>query len=167
MSVLSQAPIPFPSEVEVARLIAIPTPPPSPLTPLSSLLHQIPSPPLPLPSLPLPPPSSPLLLPSTNRRSGIPEAVLPPWKRLCLAPGPRFEVGESSSAAAAMPTRDYRADYGFISTLDAELRCERVREMGYGINDVWEDPAEATKEVPPTTMAELSQRVTDFVTTVR
>ncbi|GJW79074.1 hypothetical protein Tco_0140756, partial [Tanacetum coccineum] len=72
--------------------------------------------PLPLPS----PPLSPLLLPSTDHRSDIPEAVFPPWKRLCLSPGPRFEVGESSSTAR--PTGGYRADYGFIGTLDAELR---------------------------------------------
>ncbi|GJR14892.1 hypothetical protein Tco_0252831 [Tanacetum coccineum] len=38
---------------EVARLLAIPTPPPSPLSPLSSPLPQIPSPPLPV-SPPLP-----------------------------------------------------------------------------------------------------------------
>ncbi|GKC28426.1 hypothetical protein Tco_1035720 [Tanacetum coccineum] len=52
MSVRSQAPILFPSEAEVARLLALPTPPPSPLTSLSSPLPQIPSPPLPLPSPP-------------------------------------------------------------------------------------------------------------------
>ncbi|GJY03000.1 hypothetical protein Tco_0361152 [Tanacetum coccineum] len=38
MFVRSQAPIPFPSEAEVDRLLALPTPPPSPLTPLSSPL---------------------------------------------------------------------------------------------------------------------------------
>ncbi|GJU36867.1 hypothetical protein Tco_1185221 [Tanacetum coccineum] len=162
MYVRSQAPIPFPPEAEVARLLAIPTPPPSPLTPLSSPLPQIPSPPLPEPSpptnltyaeaplgyraagirlgaaspLPLPPLSSPLLLPSTNRRSDIPEVLLPPQKRLCIALGPRFEVRESSSAAATRPIRGHRADYGFIDTLYAELIRDRVREMGYGIIDV-------------------------------
>ncbi|GKA81995.1 hypothetical protein Tco_0788743 [Tanacetum coccineum] len=57
------SPIPFPSEAEVARLLAIPTPPPSPLTPLSSLLPQIPS-----------PPSSPLL-PPVDRREEVPETM--------------------------------------------------------------------------------------------
>ncbi|GJU72275.1 reverse transcriptase domain-containing protein [Tanacetum coccineum] len=38
ISVQSHAPIPFPSEAEVARILALPTPPPSPLTPLSSPL---------------------------------------------------------------------------------------------------------------------------------
>ncbi|GJX89355.1 hypothetical protein Tco_0341369 [Tanacetum coccineum] len=166
MFVRTHAPIPFPSEAEVARLLAIPIPPPSSLTSLSSQLPQIPSPPLPLSSSPLPPPSSPLLLPSTDLRADIPKAVLPPRKRLCLAPGPRFKVRESSSTVVR-PTGGYRADYGFIGTLDTELRCDRVREMGYGITDVWEDPTEATEDVPPTTVAELSQRVTDLVTTIR
>ncbi|GJZ07115.1 hypothetical protein Tco_0540908 [Tanacetum coccineum] len=43
--VRSQAPILFPSEVEVARLLSLPTLPPSPLTPLSSPFFQIPPPP--------------------------------------------------------------------------------------------------------------------------
>ncbi|GJS41489.1 hypothetical protein Tco_0566532 [Tanacetum coccineum] len=44
----SGTPIPFPFEEEVARLLALPTPPPSSLTPLSSPLPQIP----PLPTSP-------------------------------------------------------------------------------------------------------------------
>nr|GEW51778.1 putative reverse transcriptase domain-containing protein [Tanacetum cinerariifolium] len=61
MSVRAQTPILLPSEIEVARLLAIPTLPPSPLSPLSSPLPpilsplpQILSPPLPISSLPLP-----------------------------------------------------------------------------------------------------------------
>ncbi|GKA84780.1 hypothetical protein Tco_0806434 [Tanacetum coccineum] len=214
-------------EAEVDRLLAIPTPPPSPLTLLSSPLPQIPLPPplvssspLPLPSplttsptdagaplgyriaeirlrtasppplplslpLPLPPPiilpctkasiflmraaapstyilaprlrtppsgtppilpiplptsSLPLPLPSTDRRADVPKAVLPPQKRLCIALGPRFVVGECSSIAAARPTRGFKADY---------------------------DPTEAGEEIPPTNLAELSQRVIDFVNIVR
>nr|GFC90581.1 hypothetical protein [Tanacetum cinerariifolium] len=41
MSIRAQKPISFPSEVEVDRLLTIPTPPPSPLTPLSSPLPRI------------------------------------------------------------------------------------------------------------------------------
>ncbi|GKF80231.1 hypothetical protein Tco_0238833, partial [Tanacetum coccineum] len=64
------------------------------------------------PILPIPLSTSllPLPLPSTDRRAIIPEAVLPPRKRLCIAPGPRFEVRESSSAAAARSTRGFRID---------------------------------------------------------
>ncbi|GKE46685.1 hypothetical protein Tco_1477943, partial [Tanacetum coccineum] len=66
MSIRDEPPIPFWSEVEVARLLAIPLPPPSPLSLWSSPLPQIPSPPLPvsppllvLPPLPISPPPLP------------------------------------------------------------------------------------------------------------
>ncbi|GJS50055.1 putative reverse transcriptase domain-containing protein [Tanacetum coccineum] len=49
-------PVSLPSDTEVARLLAIPTQPPSPLSPWSSPLPQIPSPPLPVSP---PPPASP------------------------------------------------------------------------------------------------------------
>ncbi|GKF92431.1 hypothetical protein Tco_0279150, partial [Tanacetum coccineum] len=50
MSIRDQSPTPFWSEAEVDRLLAIRTPPPSILTPLSSPLPQLPSPPLPVSS---------------------------------------------------------------------------------------------------------------------
>ncbi|GKA19119.1 hypothetical protein Tco_0699034 [Tanacetum coccineum] len=56
MSIRAQTPIPFPSKEVVDRLLAIPTPPPSLLIPLSSPLPQIHSPPFPVPS---PPTTSP------------------------------------------------------------------------------------------------------------
>nr|GEY20725.1 ribonuclease H-like domain-containing protein [Tanacetum cinerariifolium] len=120
------------------------------------------------PILPIPLPTSllPLPLPSTDRREDVPEAVLPPWKRLCIALGLRFEVGKSSFAAAARSTRGFRVDYGFVGTLNAEIRHDPDREVGYGITNVWVDLTEAAKEIPPTTLAELSQRLTDFVTTL-
>ncbi|GKB84280.1 hypothetical protein Tco_0956552 [Tanacetum coccineum] len=70
ISIRDEPPTPFWSDTEVARLLAIPTPPPSPLSPWSSPLPQIPSPPLPpilsplpvSPPLPVssPPPASPI-----------------------------------------------------------------------------------------------------------
>ncbi|GKF11509.1 hypothetical protein Tco_0049435, partial [Tanacetum coccineum] len=55
-----------------------------------------------LPPLPISVPTSspPLLLPSASRREDRPEVILPPRKRLGIALGPRYEVGESLSAAA-------------------------------------------------------------------
>ncbi|GJX68338.1 putative reverse transcriptase domain-containing protein [Tanacetum coccineum] len=55
MSIRPHAPAPFLSEEVAERLLALPTPPPSPLSPYSSPLPQIPSPPLPIPS---PPPNA-------------------------------------------------------------------------------------------------------------
>nr|GFA47481.1 hypothetical protein [Tanacetum cinerariifolium] len=59
------------------------------------------------------PPSQP---PSASRREDRPEVTLPPRKRLDIALGLRYEVGESSSAAAARPAGGLRADYGFVAT---------------------------------------------------
>ncbi|GKF26832.1 hypothetical protein Tco_0082726, partial [Tanacetum coccineum] len=115
------APVPTParSDLEVARLLTISTPPSSPLSPWSSLLPQIPSPPLPpilsplpvsppllhIPSPPLPVSSPvPVLYPSPPaspiRSEDRPEVTLPPRKRLGITLGPAYEVEESSSAAA-------------------------------------------------------------------
>nr|GFD58421.1 hypothetical protein [Tanacetum cinerariifolium] len=47
--------------------------------------------------------SPPLQLPSASRKEDRPEVTVPPRKRLGVALGPRYEVGESSSAAAARP----------------------------------------------------------------
>nr|GFD42156.1 hypothetical protein [Tanacetum cinerariifolium] len=41
-----------------------------------------------------------LQLPSASRREDRPEVTLPPQKRLDIVLSPRYEVGESSSAAA-------------------------------------------------------------------
>ncbi|GJZ64862.1 hypothetical protein Tco_0621558, partial [Tanacetum coccineum] len=113
-------------KARIAEYAAAPTPPPSPLSLWSSPLPHIPSPPLPPPpsSLHLPPPvPTSLPLPSSplvDRREDIPEAELPPRKRLCsTAPTSRYEMGESSTTVPR-PTRGHKADYGFISTMDAE-----------------------------------------------
>ncbi|GJS23103.1 hypothetical protein Tco_0451735 [Tanacetum coccineum] len=146
------------------------SPPPSPLTSLSYPLPQIPSPPLPLPSLlthtsptyakaplgyratmirsraasllPLSIPLLPLLLPATDCREDVPEADVPPQKRLCLTiPAPRFEVGENLAVAAArQPGLDvtHATDYGFVDM----------------------------EETTPTTLEAVNQRVTDLATTL-
>nr|GEU74664.1 hypothetical protein [Tanacetum cinerariifolium] len=121
----------------------------------------------PLLPIPLPTSSPPLLLPSTDCRADVLEVMLPPWKRLCIALDPRFKVRKCSSAPTARPTGGFRADYGFVSTLDAEITRDPDREIGYGITDVWEDPYEITEEILVTDVTEFGQRMTDFVTTGR
>ncbi|GJX74151.1 hypothetical protein Tco_0312746 [Tanacetum coccineum] len=107
----------------VARLLALPTPPPSPLTPLSSPLPQIPSPPLPVSSPPLPLPSPPTTSPTyVEAPLGYKAAEI------------QMRVGESSAAAAARQPGP---------TLEAVLRRDRVREIGYGIIDTWDEIVEA------------------------
>ncbi|GKE93297.1 hypothetical protein Tco_1574392 [Tanacetum coccineum] len=52
-----------------------------------------------------------------------------------IALGPRYEIRESSSAAVARPARSLRVDYGFVATMDREIRHDLERDVGYGIND--------------------------------
>ncbi|GJX89495.1 hypothetical protein Tco_0341509 [Tanacetum coccineum] len=198
ISIRDDPSISLPPREEVERLLALNTPPPSPLTPLSSPLPQIPSPPLPtsppasvLPAsppaspirplgyraamirlraetpstshpLPLPTSSPPLQLLSSDHRTDRPEITLPPRKRLGIDLGPRCEVGESSAAAAARPIGGRRADYGFVGTMDTEIRRQRAEEVGYGIRDVWVDPREAVEEVAPMTLEGVNTRVTEL-----
>ncbi|GKE94724.1 hypothetical protein Tco_1579579, partial [Tanacetum coccineum] len=160
ISIRAEPSISLPPREEVERLLALTTPPPLPLTPLSSPLPLIPSPPL-LPIRALIS-SPPVLLPSTKGRADRPEFCLPPRKRLCSTQGPRYEVGESSSAAAVRPTGGCRADYGFVDTMDTEIRRQRAGEVGYRIRDVWVDPREAVEEVAPMTLEEVNTRVTEL-----
>ncbi|GJY90768.1 hypothetical protein Tco_0505964 [Tanacetum coccineum] len=218
MSIREQPPTPFWSEAEIARLLDIPSPPPSPLSPWSSPLPQISSPSLlvsspvlvsppplpasptyplgyraamiqlraetpstshPLPSstsplgappllpIPLPTPSPPLLIPSTVCRAGVSEVTLPPRKRLCIALGLRYEVGESSSAPTARPTGGLRLDYGFVATLDDEIRRDLERDVGYRITNTWDEMLVGMPGAPTTDDTELGRRMIDFVTAVR
>nr|GEY26713.1 hypothetical protein [Tanacetum cinerariifolium] len=148
--------ISLPPEAEVERLLAMPTPSPSPLNSLSPLsagerLARCIAPTA-LPSPPLPPfsyPPSPVY-----RRDGIPESEQPPRKRLCLATlGSRYEVRESS-------TRGQGVDYGFTDSVEAEMRNRGIREVGYGIRDTWIVPAEAVPEIASTTLEKVNTRVT-------
>nr|GEW62981.1 reverse transcriptase domain-containing protein [Tanacetum cinerariifolium] len=125
-------------EAKVERLLALPIPPPSPLTPLSSPLPQIPS--LPLPPLPsslhlpphvptslplllflLPPLPASLFIPSlVDHKEDTSEAELPPRKRLCLT---------------ALTSR-----------------WQRAEEVGYDTRDVWVDPTKTVEDVAPMTL---------------
>nr|GEZ24894.1 hypothetical protein [Tanacetum cinerariifolium] len=92
--------------------------------------------------------SPPLQLPSARRREDRPEVTLPPRKRLGITLGPRYEVGESSSAAVARPAGGFRADYGFVATVDREIMRNSEREVGYGITDSWDEIVETLQGAP-------------------
>nr|GFC06346.1 hypothetical protein [Tanacetum cinerariifolium] len=111
--------------------------------------------------------SPPLQLPSASRREDRPEVTLPPRKRLDIALGLRYEVGESSSAAAARPAGGFRADYGFVATVDREIMRDPEREVGYGITDSWDEIVETLQGAPISTDTELGEYVREFETRVR
>nr|GFC60886.1 hypothetical protein [Tanacetum cinerariifolium] len=105
--------------------------------------------------------------PSASRREDRPEVNLPPRKRLDIALGPRYEVGERSSAAAARPARGFRADYGFVATVDREIMRDPEREIGYGITDSWDEIVETLQGAPVSTDTELVGYVREFNMRVR
>nr|GEU99265.1 putative reverse transcriptase domain-containing protein [Tanacetum cinerariifolium] len=87
-----------------------------------------------------------------------------------------MRFAESFSAAAARPIGGLKADYGFIATLDDEIRRDPKRDVGYGITDTWDEmlvgmpgaPAtddtytkRTTKSTPATTKTTTTTTVTD------
>nr|GEV81988.1 putative ribonuclease H-like domain-containing protein [Tanacetum cinerariifolium] len=135
----------FFTKEDAERFLAMPFPPPLPLTLLSSPLLQIPSPPLPASPhifpISLPVASPPLQLLSSNRRADRPEVTLPPRKRLSIVHCPGYEAGESSAAAATRPIEE---------------------DIGYGIRDTWIDPRDVAEEEALTTLEGVNSRVIEL-----
>nr|GEY49617.1 hypothetical protein [Tanacetum cinerariifolium] len=184
ISILVQAPTPFWSEAEIDRLLAIPSPPPSPLSPWSSSLPQIPSQPLPV-SPPLhvsspPLPASPtyplgyrvamiqLRVETPSTSHPLPSST-PPLLPIPLPTSspPFFYPLRAIEQTFPRPTGGFKADYGFVATLDDEIRRDLERDLGYGITDTWDDMLVGMLGEPATDETELGRRMTDFVTTVR
>ncbi|GKA84685.1 hypothetical protein Tco_0806339, partial [Tanacetum coccineum] len=180
------APVPTPvwSDAEVARLLAISTPPSSPLSPWSSPLPQIPSPSLPLsPPLPVLSPAPP---PSPIRSLGYRAAMIrlraetastsysiplpPPLPISVPTLSPPLllpSTSQESSSAAARPAGGLRANYGFVATIDREIRRDPERDVRYGITDSWDEIVETLQGVPVSTDTELGRHMTAFETRVR
>ncbi|GJU12874.1 hypothetical protein Tco_1135270 [Tanacetum coccineum] len=112
-------------------------------------------------SLPLPPP---IIL--SHTRPAAPSLGTPPLH--LLSTNRREDRPESSSATAARPARGLRADYGFVATIDREIRRDLERDVGYGITDSWDEIVEAMQGTPIVTdVVKLSQRMIEFETRVR
>nr|GEZ80951.1 hypothetical protein [Tanacetum cinerariifolium] len=143
---------------------SLPLPPPFIFSPTRS---DAPSSRIPL-LLPIVAPTSspPLQLPSASRREYRPKVTLLPQKRLGIALGPGYEVGESSSAATR-PAGGLRVDYGFVATMDKEIRHDPKREVGYGITDSWDKIVETLQGAPVSTDTELGGYIREFETRLR
>ncbi|GKA82546.1 hypothetical protein Tco_0789294 [Tanacetum coccineum] len=161
-----EPPTPFWSDTEVARLLVIPTPPSSSLSPWSSPLPHIPSPPLPLilsllplsPPLPISSPSLPaspiyplgyqaamIRLRADTPSLGTPPSGTPPLLPILLP---------TSSPPLHLLSTDHRAD-----------RPER--DVGYRITDTWDEMPVDMPGSPATDDTKLGRRMTKFTTRVR
>nr|GEU41658.1 zf-CCHC domain-containing protein/UBN2 domain-containing protein [Tanacetum cinerariifolium] len=83
-------------------------------------------------------------------------------RRLSIVHCPRYEARESSAAAAARPIEGRRADYGFVDSVEAEIRRQRVEDIRYGIKDTWIDLRDVAEEEELTTLEGVNTRVTDL-----
>nr|GEY93749.1 putative reverse transcriptase domain-containing protein [Tanacetum cinerariifolium] len=120
---------------DAERFLAMPIPLPSPLTPLSSLLPQIPSPPL---------PTSPLSSPY--------------YYLLHHHPYSYYHLTVKQIDPRPMEGR--KADYGFIDPVEAEIKRQRAEDIRYGIRDIWIDPRDVAEEVALMTLEGINTRVT-------
>ncbi|GJV85383.1 ribonuclease H-like domain-containing protein [Tanacetum coccineum] len=140
------------------------SPPPSPLTLLSSPLSQIPLPPLPVPSppLPLPPPTvdSPTYAKAPLGYRGIGvrlRAALPP--HLSEIPSPPLLL-PSTSHIDDIPKADLPPRKRLC------LTAPTPREVGYEITSTWDKLVDTIKEIAPTTLEGVNQKVTELATTM-
>ncbi|GKB54428.1 putative reverse transcriptase domain-containing protein [Tanacetum coccineum] len=131
--------ISLPPEAEVERLLAIPTPPPSPPISLS-------------------PPSAGERLARIASTQALVDAVTAALPSPPLPPSLTTTMYEIRESSTARPIGGRGVDYGFVSTVDAEARRHRISEVGYGIRDTWVDPAEAAPEIAPMTVGEVNTR---------
>ncbi|GKE70113.1 hypothetical protein Tco_1528185 [Tanacetum coccineum] len=139
-------PTPFWFEAEVSRLLAIPTPPPSPLSscPIHPLGYRAvmirlrAKAPSTSHSLPLPPP---IIL--SHTRSDAPSSGTPPLLPIPLpTSSPPLHLLSTDRRAdrleVTLPPRK-RADYGFVATINKEIMRDLERDVGYGITDTWDE----------------------------
>nr|GEV64400.1 putative reverse transcriptase domain-containing protein [Tanacetum cinerariifolium] len=84
----------------------------------------------PLLPIPLPTPSPHLLLPSTDYRASVFDVELTPRKRL---------------------TGGFRANYGFVGTLDDEIRKDPERDVGYRITNTYDEMVKDIEGTPTVT----------------
>ncbi|GJY66526.1 hypothetical protein Tco_0468764 [Tanacetum coccineum] len=94
-----------------------------------------------------PPSGTPLLLPIPSPTS-LPSLLLPSADHGADRP-------ESSSAPAAIPTRGFKEDYGFVATLDREIRRDPERYVGYRITNTWHEMLEDMPRAPTNDEIEL------------
>nr|GEY34868.1 hypothetical protein [Tanacetum cinerariifolium] len=118
-----------------------------------------------IPFPPLPPivsPPSPILSPapppSPIRSLGYRAVMIRLRDEAASTSSPPLQLPsarESSSTVAARPAGGFRADYGFIATVDREIMRDPEREVGYEITDSWDEIVETLQGAPVSTDTEL------------
>nr|GFB93026.1 hypothetical protein [Tanacetum cinerariifolium] len=65
-------------------------------------------------------------------------------------------------AAVARPIEGRRVEYGFVGSVEAEIRRRIAKDIGYGIRDTWIDPRDVAEEEVLTTLEGVNTMVTEL-----
>ncbi|GKB78311.1 hypothetical protein Tco_0945206, partial [Tanacetum coccineum] len=144
MLIRDEPPTPFWSEAEIARLLAIPSPPPSPLSPCLTY-------PLGYRAVMI---RLRVEAPSTSHKLPLPSPIVLLRTRASVA---IYKVGKSSSAPTARPDGDFMRDYGFIATMHDEIMQDPERDVGYGNTDTWDEMLMGMPGAPATDETKLGR----------
>ncbi|GJS33059.1 putative reverse transcriptase domain-containing protein [Tanacetum coccineum] len=178
ISIRPQTPVSLPSDTKVARLLAIPTPPPSLLSPCIITLPVLPPLPLAPPPLPVSPTyplgyraamiwrrakalatshSPPLYIILSQTRADTPPSGIPPLLPIPLP---------TSLPPLHLLSTDRRADIPDV-TLPPQKRGimrDLERDIDYGITDTWDEMLVDMPGAPTTDDTELGLRMIKFAT---
>ncbi|GJV28231.1 hypothetical protein Tco_1384679 [Tanacetum coccineum] len=161
--------IPAPVPTPVWSDAELPSPPLPPILlplPVSPPLPQIPSPPLlvssPVPVLSPSPPASPIRplgyraamirlraeAASTSHSLPLPPPIIPSHTRPDVPSSgiPPLHLLSTDRREDRLEARGLREDYGFVATIDWEIRRDLERDVRYGITDSWDEIIEAMRD---------------------
>ncbi|GKA51907.1 hypothetical protein Tco_0745103 [Tanacetum coccineum] len=80
---------------------------------------------------------------------------------------PSADHGADKLKVLLNTSEEVMADYGFVATIDREIRRDLERDVGYGITDTWEEMLVDMPGAPATDDTELGRWMTKFSTRVR
>nr|GEY71185.1 hypothetical protein [Tanacetum cinerariifolium] len=115
-------------------------------------------------SSPLPPP----FILSPTRSDAPLSGTPPPLPISAHTSSPPLQL-PSASSREDRPENSWRsqADYGFVATIDREIRRDSEREVGYRITDSWDEIMETLQGAPINTDTKLGGYMREFKTRVR
>nr|GEW40455.1 hypothetical protein [Tanacetum cinerariifolium] len=70
--------------------------------------------------------------------------------------------GDDADDKDEEPIEGRRANYGFVESVEAEIRRRRAEDIGYGIRDTWIDPRDVAEEEALMTLKGVNTRVTEL-----
>nr|GFA26656.1 hypothetical protein [Tanacetum cinerariifolium] len=76
--------------------------------------------------------------------------------------GPQPSTLSFTKEDAEKPIKGRRADYGFVDSVEAEIKRRRAEDIRYSIRDTWIDPIDVAEEVALMTLKGYNTRVIEL-----